>query len=280
MKTTKQERKELVDKANKRLSISKQCNLLDIPRSTIYYQSRPLDPLNMELTRVIDKEYTLHPFRGVPSMTTYLREDLGYPINKKRIEGLYKLMDIQAIVPGPHTSKGCKRHKKYPYLLRNLKITHKNQVWATDITYVPIKGGYMYLIAIIDLYSRYVIKWALSNTMEAEWCAEVLSDAIEQYGKPEIFNTDQGSQFTSDTFIDVLKNNQVQISMDGKGRATDNIFIERLWRTVKYEDIYLHAYENGFELYHGLDKFFRFYNEQRRHSSIGNKRPLDLFNVA
>ena len=280
MKTTKQERKALVDKANKRLSISKQCCLLDIPRSGLYYQSSPSDTFNLELSKEIDKEYTLHPFRGVPSMTTYLREDLGYPVNKKRIERLYKLMDIQAIVPGPHTSKGCKRHKKYPYLLRNLKITHRNQVWATDITYVPIKGGYMYLIAIIDLYSRYVLNWALSNTMEAEWCAGVLSDTIKQYGKPEIFNTDQGSQFTSDTFTEVLKNNQIQISMDGKGRATDNIFIERLWRTVKYEDIYLHAYENGFELYHGLNKFFRFYNEQRRHSSIGDKRPLDLFNVA
>lgn len=280
MKTTKQERRELVDKANKRLSISKQCSLLDIHRSSLYYLARPLDALNLELTKVIDKEYTLHPFRGVPSMTTYLREDLGYPINKKRIERLYRLMDIQAIIPGPHTSKGCKEHKKYPYLLRNLKITHKNQVWATDITYVPINGGYMYLIAIIDLYSRYVLNWALSNTMEAEWCADVLSDTIKQYGKPEIFNTDQGSQFTSDTFTGVLKDNKIQISMDGKGRATDNIFIERLWRTVKYDDIYLHAYENGFELYQGLKRFFTFYNEQRRHSSIGNKRPVELYKAA
>jgi putative transposase len=213
MKTTKQERRGLVDKAHKKLSIVKQCSLLNIHRSGLYYQERPLDPLNLELTKEIDKEYTSHPFRGVPSMTIYLREDLGYSINKKRIERLYKLMDIQAIIPGPHTSKGCKEHKKYPYLLRNLKITHKNQVWATDITYVPVKGGYMYLIAIIDLYSRYVLNWALSNTMEAEWCAEVLIDTIEKHGKPEIFNTDQGSQFTSDTFTQVLKDNQVQISV-------------------------------------------------------------------
>lgn len=280
MKTTRHERKELVDKAHKKLSINKQCNLLSIHRSGFYYEARPLDALNLELTKIIDKEYTLHPFRGVPSMTTYLREDLGYPINKKRIERLYKLMDIQAIIPGPHTSKSNKEHKKYPYLLRNMKITHINQVWATDITYVPIKGGYMYLIAIIDLYSRFVLNWSISNTMEAEWCAEVLKDTIEQYGKPEIFNTDQGSQFTSDTFIQVLKDNHIQISMDGKGRATDNIFIERLWRTVKYDDIYLHAYENGFELYQGLNKFFKFYNEQRRHSSIGNKRPADLYIAA
>ena len=204
MKTSRQERKELVDKAHNKLSIVKQCDLLTIHRSSFYYEARPLDELNLELTKVIDKEYTLHPFRGVPSMTTYLREDMGYPINKKRIARLYKLMDIQAIIPGPHTSKGCKEHKKYPYLLRNLKITHINHVWATDITYVPIKDGYMYLIAIIDLYSRYVLNWSLSNTMEAEWCAEILKDTIEQYGKPEIFNTDQGSQFTSDVFIDVL----------------------------------------------------------------------------
>lgn len=280
MKTTRHERKELVDKAHKKLSINKQCNLLSIHRSGFYYEAKPLDAFNLELTKVIDKEYTLHPFRGVPSMTTYLREDLGYPINKKRIERLYKLMDIQAIIPGPHTSKGNREHKKYPYLLRNMKITHINQVWATDITYVPIKGGYMYLIAIIDLYSRFVLNWSLSNTMDAEWCAEILKDTIEQYGAPEIFNTDQGSQFTSEIFIDVLKDNQVQISMDGKGRATDNIFIERLWRTVKYDDIYLHAYENGFELYQGLNKFFKFYNEQRRHSSIGNKRPADLYIAA
>lgn len=277
MKTTKNERHGLVDKANKKLSIKKQCDLLTIHRSSFYYQSRPLDTLNMELAKAIDKEYTLHPFRGVPSMTTYLREDLGYPVNKKRIERLYKLMDIQAVVPGPHTSKGNKEHKKYPYLLRNLKITRRNQVWATDITYVPVKDGYMYLIAIIDLYSRYVLNWSLSNTMEAEWCAEILKETIEQYGKPDIFNTDQGSQFTSDAFTGVLKENIVQISMDGKGRATDNIFIERLWRTVKYEDIYLHAYENGMELYQGLKKYFNFYNHIRRHSSINKNRPKDLY---
>ena len=280
MKTTTQERRALVDKANKKLSINKQCNLLDIQRSGLYYEAKPIDPFNLELMNAIDKEYTLHPFRGVPSMTTFLRKDLGFPVNKKRIERLYKLMDIQAIVPGPHTSKGCKEHKKYPYLLRNLKITRVNQVWACDITYVPVKGGFMYLIAFIDLYSRYVIKWALSNTMEAEWCAEILMDAITENGKPEILNTDQGAQFTSELFTETVKSNEIRISMDGKGRATDNIFIERLWRTVKYEDIYLHAYENGFELYQGLKEFFNFYNLQRRHSSIEDKRPLDLYKVA
>jgi len=280
MKTTTKERRILVDKANVKLSVQKQCSLLSIHRSGYYYKQKEESALNHKLMLEIDKEYTAHPFRGVPSMTEYLCQDLGYTVNKKRISRLYRLMDIFAIVPGPHTSKGNKEHKKYPYLLRNLTITHKNQVWATDITYVPVKNGYMYLIAIIDLYSRYVIKWSLSNTMEAEWCAEVLREAIAEHGKPEIFNTDQGSQFTSDVFIGVLKKNEITISMDGKGRATDNIFIERLWRSVKYEDVYLYAYESGIELYRGLKQYFEFYNNRRRHTSINNLRPKDVYLAA
>lgn len=280
MKTTVAERRAIVDKAHVNLSITKQCNLLSIQRSGYYYVGNKEDSFNFELMAEIDKEYTLHPFRGIPSMTQYLRMDLGYIVNKKRIERLYKLMDISAIVPGPHTSRGIKEHKKYPYLLRNLKIKNRNHVWATDITYIPVKKGFMYLIAIIDLHSRYVLKWELSNTMEAEWCAQVLESAIEEYGKPEIFNTDQGSQFTSTVFTDVLINNEIAISMDGKGRATDNIFIERLWRSVKYEDIYLHAYESGIDLYKGLKQYFEFYNQQRRHSSINNQRPVDVYNAA
>jgi len=280
MKTTIKERQAIVDKANKELSIVKQCNLLDIHRSGYYYIEKEEDYLNQELMVEIDKEYTAHPFRGVPSMTMYLRNDLGYDVNKKRIERLYKLMNIYGVVPGPHTSRGNKEHKKYPYLLRNLTISHANQVWATDITYIPVKNGFMYLIAIIDLYSRYVVKWALSNTMEAEWCAEVLEEAINECGKPKIFNTDQGSQFTSDVFISILKDNSITISMDGKGRATDNIFIERLWRSVKYEDVYLHAYESGIELYKGLNRYFKFYNNKRRHSSIDHKRPIDIYYAA
>ncbi len=280
MKTTIHERRAIVDKANAKLSIKKQCDLLTIHRSGYYYTEKEETSLNLELMVEIDKEHTLHPFRGVPSMTEYLRKDLGYNINPKRIARLYKVMDIFALVPGPHTSKGCKEHKKYPYLLRNLVIERKNQVWATDITYVPVKNGYMYLIAIIDLYSRYVVKWALSNSMEAEWCAEVLKEAISEHGAPEMFNTDQGSQFTSDVFIEVLSTNGIIISMDGKGRATDNIFIERLWRSVKYEDVYLNVYESGIELYGGLKRYFEFYNQVRRHSSIKNQRPKDVFLAA
>lgn len=229
---------------------------------------------------LIDKQYMKHPFMGVPSMTVWLREDVGLNVNKKRIERLYKLMDLQAIVPGPHTSRSNIRHKKYPYLLRNLEITRVNQVWGLDITYIPVKNGYVYLIAIIDLYSRFVVGWSLSNTMEAEWCIEAVEQAIQEYGVPDIINTDQGSQFTSDEFTGFLQSKDITISMDGKGRATDNIFIERLWRSLKYEDIYLNAYEDGMDVYQGVKKWFRFYNEIRRHSSIDNKRPKDLYLAA
>lgn len=221
-----------------------------------------------------------YPFMGVPSMTEWLRKDMGYSVNKKRIERLYKQMDIQAIAPGPHTSKGNKAHRKHPYLLRNLKVKQINHVWALDITYIPIKNGYMYLIAIIDLYSRFVVGWSLSNTMEADWCVETVRQAIAEHGKPEIINTDQGSQFTSDEFTGFLLGNDITISMDGKGRATDNIFIERLWRSLKYEDIYLKAYENGLDIYRGVKNWFRFYNEERRHSSINYQRPKDVYNAA
>lgn len=280
MKTTVQQRKGIVDKANIKLSINKQCQLLSIQRSGYYYREKEESTLNRELMAEIDKEYTARPFMGVPSMTEFLRRDMGYKVNKKRVERLFKLMDISAIVPGPHTSKGCKEHKKYPYLLRNLKITEPNQVWATDITYVPVKNGHMYLIAIIDLYSRFVVGWALSNTMESEWCLETLKNAILAYGKPKIFNTDQGSQFTSDIFTGFLEENHITISMDGKGRATDNIFIERLWRSVKYEHVYLHAYESGIDLYKGLKEYFPYYNQVRRHSSIKHKRPIDVYYAA
>ena len=283
MKTSKNERRALVGKANNPLSISRQCELLDLYRSGYYYRPATESELNLYLMELIDKKYLDKPFMGVPTMTQWLRKDKGIMINKKRIERLYKLMNLQAIVPGPHTSKPNRFHKIYPYLLRNLKITHPNQVWAIDITYVPIKRGYMYLIAIIDLYSRYVVNWSLSNTMTAEWCRDTLDQAIEMYGCPEIINTDQGSQFTSEVFTGYVLDKDkrdIKLSMDGKGRATDNIFIERLWRSVKYEDVYLHCYETGQELYQGLKKYFSFYNCERRHSSIEYQHPQNLFLAA
>jgi len=217
---------------------------------------------------------------GVDRMTVWLRKDEGYKVNKKRVERLYRLLDIHAIVPGPHTSKANKEHKTYPYLLRNLEIKRKNQVWAIDITYIPMKKGYMYLVAIIDVYSRFVVGWSLSNTMEAEWCRDTVREAVSRYGKPEIINTDQGSQFTSEIFTSYLLENEITISMDGKGRATDNIFIERLWRTVKYEDIHIKAYETGIELYKGVRDYFKYYNFERRHSSINDSFPAEVYKVA
>lgn len=280
MKTTTQERRAIVDKAHARLSINRQCKLLSIAKSGVYYQPKPESEENLQLMEIIDKEYTKHPFKGTPAMTTWLREDMGIKVNHKRVERLYKLMDLYALVPGPHTSKGNKEHKKYPYLLRGLKIDHPNQVWGTDITYVPIKGGFMYLLAIIDLYSRYIVGWSLSNTMDTDWCISTLKEAICQHGAPEILNTDQGSQFTSDDFINFVESNQIKVSMDGVGRATDNIFIERFWRSIKYEDIYLYAYENGTDLYHGIKQYMRYYNCQRRHSSINNKKPMEVYWLA
>lgn len=280
MKTTIQQRRGIVDKANKKLSIKEQCQLMSIHKSGYYYQHKTEDKLNLELMELIDKHYMDHPYMGVPSMTQWLKKDMGYNVNKKRVRRLYKLLDIFAIAPGPNTSRGIKEHKKYPYLLRNLKIIRPNQVWGIDITYIPIKSGYMYLVAIIDLYSRYVVGWSLSNSMEAEWCKETVGRAIETNGKPEIINSDQGSQFTSDTFIELLEQLEIKISMDGKGRATDNIFIERLWRSLKYEDIYLKAYSSAMEVRAGIKAYFDYYNNQRRHSSLDYKKPVEIFKAA
>jgi putative transposase len=252
--------------------------LLGVHKSGLYYQPKKESELNFELMKLIDKEYTKHPFRGVPTMTDWLRLDKCYLVNKKRIERLYRLMDLRAIVPGPHTSKPSPEHKKYPYLLRNLEIERVNQVWATDITYIPVEKGFFYLIAVIDLKSRFVLDWSVSNTMEAEWCQSVVQSCVEKYGSPEIFNTDQGSQFTSEVFTSYLLQEGIKISMDGKGRAIDNIFIERLWRSVKYEKIYINSYATGSQLYLGLVEYFQFYNHERRHSSLDKHRPFDIFN--
>lgn len=280
MKTSINQRRDMVDKAHKKLSIKEQCYLMSIHRSGYYYQQKSESELNLELMALIDKHYMDHPYMGVPSMTQWLNKDMGYSINKKRVRRLYKLLDISAIVPGPHTSRGNKEHKKYPYLLRNLKITRPNQVWGIDITYLPIKNGFMYLVAIIDLYSRYVVGWSLSNSMDAEWCKETVEQSIERHGKPEIINSDQGSQFTSDEFTGFLQQMQISISMDGKGRATDNIFIERLWRSLKYEDIYLNAYSTAMELRAGIKAYFDYYNNIRRHSSLDYQKPVELFQAA
>lgn len=270
----------MIEKNHTVLSIAEQCLILDIHRSGLYYQPLGESEENLYLMRLIDEQYLRTPFYGFRKMTRYLRDECGFNVNRKRVRRLMRLMGLYAIYSKPFLTDPDKKHKKYPYLLKGLKIKKINHVWAADITYVPMKRGFLYLIAIMDLHSRYVLNWSLSNSMDADWCADVLKETIAIYGKPEIFNTDQGSQFTSEAFTKVLLDEDIQISMDGKGRACDNIFIERLWRSVKYENIYLHAYQDGVELYDGLKKYFQFYNQERYHQSLDYKTPAEIFKKA
>lgn len=257
--------------------MARQCKLLKVNRSSVYYKPKKESSLNIELKQLIMEKYNQCPYYGVPRMYNWLRRDKGYTINKKRVERLYKEMNLHAVMPKRNLSKSVKSHKKYPYLLKDIEINRINQVWQTDITYIPMKKGFMYLTAIIDVYSRMIVSWSVSNTMSSKWCKSVIKNAIDKYGKPEIVNTDQGSQYTSEEFISFLKENEIKISMDGKGRATDNIYIERLWRSIKYENLYLHSYENGLELYHGIKKYFKFYNTERRHQSLDYSTPAEVF---
>lgn len=234
--------------------------------------------MNLELMRAIDEEYTDKPFYGVPRMTWRLRS-LGYAVNRKRVARLMRLMGVQAICPRRKTSPGRKdgSNWKHPYLLRNLAIARLDQVWATDITYIRMKNGFVYLVAVMDWYSRYVLSWRVSNTLDAPFCVETLREAIAARGAPEIFNTDQGAQFTSEEFQDVLKRHAVRISMDGRGRALDNVMVERLWRSVKQEEVYLKEYETVRDAVSGLRSYFRFYNEERGHQSFGYRTPSKVY---
>jgi putative transposase len=274
-----EQRKGMIDPCYPFLSISTQCQLLTLTRSGFYYIPTGESEENLAIMRELDEQYFSTPFYGVLRLTALLIL-AGFKVNKKRVRRLMKLMNWQTIYREPRTTFSDKTHYKYPYLLRGLKIERCNQVWAMDITYIPMKTGFMYLTAIIDLHSRYVVQWSLSNTMSAEWCTEVLQEAIKNHGIPEIFNTDQGSQFTSDVFINTLIDNGIKISMDGKGRALDNIFIERLWRSVKYENVYLNAYENGLSLWKGLDQYFQFYNHKRLHQSLDYHTPQQKYVLA
>ena len=269
----------MISKGQFNLSLVKQCKLIGIHRSGIYYKPREESTLNLELMRLMDEHYLNHPFKGAPQMHTWLTEDKHYEINHKRTERLYyKVMGLIATQPGKHTTKRNKDHKVYPYLLRNLEITRPNQVWQTDITYIPMSKGFMYMVAIIDVYSRYIVNWSISNTMDSEWVSQCIEQAFEEHGQPEIVNTDQGSQFTCPTFTNlVLKSKQTQLSMDGKGRATDNAYIERFWRTLKYEKIYLNPPSDGVDLYTKTRDYIDYYNYKRRHSRINKRRPIDLY---
>jgi putative transposase len=261
------------------LSLSRQTELLGVPRGRCYYEPIPETELNLKIMRLIDEHYLDHPDKGPRRMKSWLARVHDINVNIKRLNRLYySIMGLQSVLPGPHTSKPAPGHKTYPYLLRGLKIEQPNQVWQTDISYIPMSGGYLYLTAWIDVFSRFVLNWSLSNTMTAEWCTEVYEQTIEKWGPPQIVNTDQGSQYTSEIFSQtVLSNPSVQLSMDGRGRATDNAFIERLWRTVKYEYIYLHDFEDGSALYRGLHAFFDYYNWARDHSSLGPGLPHQFY---
>lgn len=265
----------LIEPDHPQLSVRQQCELLGLNRSTYYYEAVAESALNLALMRLIDEQYMRTPFYGWPRMTACLQQQ-GYAINHKRVQRLMSKMGIQALYPKPSLSKPHPEHKIYPYLLRGMEITQPNQVWSTDITYVPVRNGFLYLVAVIDWFSRYVLAWQLSNTLDNHFCIEALQQAL-QTGRPTIFNSDQGAQFTALNFTALLEKAEIQISMDGKGRALDNIFIERLWRTVKYEDVYLHDYATGAALFTGLTHYFAFYNHVRLHQSLNYRTPAAVY---
>jgi putative transposase len=264
-------------KTHPRLSLSKRCEILGVSRSTIYYKPKGESILNEKLMREIDRYFLKHPYYGQERMTDYLNLDLGYHVNIKRISRLYGLMNLKTIYQAPKTTMRDPDSYIYPYLLHNLKIDRPNQVWQTDITYIPMARGFMYLAAIIDVYSRKIIAWDVSNTMTKEWVIELLEGAIKTHGKPEIHNSDQGSQYTSIEYIDVLKNNEIEISMDGRRRAIDNIYIERFWRSIKYEKIYLNPPNGGVDLRNHVHEYITFYNTERRHTEIGKVPPDEMY---
>ena len=261
--------------------ISRQCVLAGVSRATIYRWQIPrkTDDSNLLFRHLIDEEYTRHPFYGSRKMVVFLKK-AGHMVNRKSVQGLMRQMGLAGMAPGPNTSRPHPEHKVYPYLLRGVFVVRPDQVWSTDITYIRLARGFAYLVAVIDWYSRRVLSWRISNSMEAEFCVDCLEEALRRHGKPEIFNSDQGSQFTSDAFTGVLKREGITISMDGRGRAFDNIFVERLWRNVKHEDVYLKGYFTMIELTVGLAEYFTFYNIERPHQSLGQKTPDVVYKTA
>lgn len=272
------QRRDLID-SQCSLSIRGQCDQLSIHRSGLYYKPKGETQENLELMRLMDEHYLKHPTAGVLRMQDFLFA-MGFVVNHKRVRRLLRVMGLMAIYPKRNLSKlGLKKYI-HPYLLKGLEINRPNQVWAIDITYIPMKNGFMYLTAIIDVYSRYIVGWGISNTLEADASLEVLKQAIKDHGKPEIINSDQGSQFTCEGWVKFLKEEDIRISMDGKGRAVDNIFIERFWRTLKYDYVYLHPASDGLELYQGVKEFMHYYNHVQRHQGIGRKIPAELYQSA
>lgn len=271
------DRKALIDRAGADMSICEQCSLLSINRSTLYYTPAQEPSEELEIMRALDELYTEDPSRGVRRMLSCIRAK-GYKVGRYKIRRMMQKMRLKTVYCRPRTTVIDPSTYKYPYLLRNLKIERPNQAWAIDISYIPIRRGYMFLTAIIDIYSRYIVGWSLSNTMEADWVVRTLSDAIENNGRPEIINSDQGSQFTSKEYIGYIKSLQdVQISMDGKGRATDNAFIERFFRTIKHEKLYLEEFNDGHQVHKACSEFIHYYNMKREHSSLGYNAPFQRF---
>ena len=271
------EKRRLVDCNHGLIRVYRQCDLIGLARSSYYYRTRRPGKDEQAIMRLIDEQYTKTPFYGVRRITTTLRR-LGHLINHKRIARLMRIMGLEAIYPGPRLSKSCKETKKYPYLLRNLSITRPDHVWGTDITYIRLRHGFVYLAAIMDWFSRYVVSWSLSITLDAGFCVDMLKNAL-QTARPEICNSDQGVQFTSEAFTGMLEEHCIRISMDGRGRAFDNIFVERLWRSVKYEEVYLKDYGSVREARDSLERYFDFYNNERPHQSLGYKTPSEVYHA-
>jgi putative transposase len=269
----------MVERGQPELSVRRQCELLRVSRSGLYYEPEPTSPEQLALMRRIDELHLKYPFYGSRKLSDALRKE-GFDANRKRIQRLMRLMGMEAVAPKPKTSEPHPEHVAYPYLLRGLTISRVNQVWATDITYIPMKTGFVYLVAIMDWYSRHVLSWRLSNTLDSSFCVEALEEALDRFGPPEIFNTDQGAQFTADVFTKPLRDRRIAISMDGKGRCLDNVFVERLWRSLKYEEVYLHVYENMPEARAGIARYFGFYNDERAHQALGYQTPAAFYRRA
>jgi putative transposase len=268
--------RQLIEVEHAELSVRRQCELLGLNRSSLYYEAAAETAENLRLMRLIDEQYTAQPVYGSRRMTAWLKHEKGEKVNRKRVQRLMHLMGLEAIYPKPKLSAGGRGHRIYPYLLRDVRIERPNQVWSADITYVPLPSGFMYLAAVIDWFSRYVLSWRLSNSLDGGFCMEMLDEALSR-GTPMVFNTDQGVQFTALEWTGRLEKAGVQVSMDGKGRCLDNVFVERLWRTVKYEDVYIRGYEQVSELKRGLNAYFPFYNEKRLHQSLEYKTPSVVY---
>ena len=275
MNASLETKKMWLEPVHSELSIRQQCGLLGINRSSLYYRPVGIDAYTLLLMHELDKQYTETPFYGVLKMTEHLNL-LGHQVNVKRVRRLLRIMGLEAVYPKPKLSQANPEHKVFPYLLRNLAIERCNQVWSTDLTYIRLKHGFVYLMAIIDWYSRYVLNWALSTTLEADFCIAALNETLES-SRCEIFNTDQGSQFTTCRFTQPLLNKGIQVSMDGRGRALDNIFVERLWRSVKYEKVYLNDFQTVNQAYQGLKEYFEFYNHRRIHQSLEYQTPAEVY---